>query len=314
MTTHAIETRGLSKKYGDLVVLDGLDLEVQTGSVYGFLGPNGAGKSTTIKLMLDLIRPTAGSVTVLGHDAQHDGVLARSVVGYLPQQPHFHPYRTVRGVLSYMAHLSPRAPRGRVLHRRIDELLDQAGLAGKSRRRAGVLSGGERQRLGIAQALIGDPELLILDEPAAGLDPQGRREVLDLIEQMRGRATLFFSTHLLDDVQRVADTVGVLCAGNMIAEGPLGEILEAPAAAYTVRLGGETATVRARLEREPWVIGIDTHLRGEQELWEVQLAEERAGELLLDALVDDGSVDVTEFHTTDPSLEFAYFDLVGGER
>ena len=84
--------------------------------------------------------------------------------------------------------------------------------------------------------------------------------------------------------------------------------------AYTVRLGGETATVRARLEREPWVIGIDTHLRGEQELWEVQLAEERAGELLLDALVDDGGVDVTEFHTTDPSLEFAYFDLVGGER
>ena len=167
VTTHAIETRGLSKKYGDLVVLDGLDLEVQTGSVYGFLGPNGAGKSTTIKLMLDLIRPTAGSVTVLGHDAQHDGVLARSGVGYLPQQPHFHPYRTVRGVLSYMAHLSPRAPRGRVLHRRIDELLDQAGLAGKSRRRAGVLSGGERQRLGIAQALIGDPELLILDEPAA---------------------------------------------------------------------------------------------------------------------------------------------------
>ncbi len=314
MTTHAIETRGLSKHYGDLVVLDGLDLEVQTGSVYGFLGPNGAGKSTTIKLIFDLIRPTAGSVTVLGHDAQHDGVLARSGVGYLPQQPHFHPYRTVRGVLSYMAHLSPRAPRGRVLHRRIDELLDQAGLAGKSRRRAGVLSGGERQRLGIAQALIGDPELLILDEPAAGLDPQGRREVLDLIEQMRGRATLFFSTHLLDDVQRVADTVGVLCAGNMIAEGPLGEILEAPAAAYTVRVLGETTPVRARLEQEPWVVGIETHLRGEQELWEVQLAERHAGGLLLDALVDAVGLDVIEFHPTDPSLEFAYFDLVGGER
>jgi ABC-2 type transport system ATP-binding protein len=201
-----------------------------------------------------------------------------------------------------------------VLRRRIDELLDQSGLAGKSRRPAGVLSGGERQRLGIAQALIGDPELVILDEPAAGLDPQGRREVLDLIEQMRGRATLFFSTHLLDDVQRVADTVGVLSAGNMVAEGPLDEILEAPATAYTVRLRGETESVRARLEQERWVLGIDVHPRGEQELWEVQLAETRAGGLLLDALVDDGSIDVTEFHTTDPSLEFAYFDLVGGER
>jgi len=314
VTTHAIETRGLSKHYGDLVVLDGLDLEVQTGSVYGFLGPNGAGKSTTIKLILDLIRPTAGSVTVLGHDAQHDGVLARTGVGYLPQQPQFHPYRTVRGVLGHAAHLSPRAPRGRVLRRRIDELLDQSGLAGKSRRRAGVLSGGERQRLGIAQALIGDPELVILDEPAAGLDPQGRREVLDLIEQMRGRATLFFSTHLLDDVQRVADTVGVLSAGNLVAEGPLDEILEAPATAYTVRMRGETATVRERLEHERWVLGIDVHLRGEQELWEVQLAETQAGGLLLDALADDDSIDVTEFHTTDPSLEFAYFDLVGGER
>jgi len=100
----------------------------------------------------------------------------------------------------------------------------------------------------------------------------------------------------------------------MIAEGPLGEILEAPAAAYTVRVLGETTPVRARLEQEPWVVGIETHLRGEQELWEVQLAERHAGGLLLDALVDAVGLDVIEFHPTDPSLEFAYFDLVGGER
>ena len=225
MTTHAIEARGLSKRYGDLVVLDGLDLEVQTGSVYGFLGPNGAGKSTTIKLMLDLIRPTAGSVTVLGHDAQHDGVLARSGVGYLPQQPHFHPYRTVRGVLSYMAHLSPRAPRGRVLHRRIDELLDQAGLAGKSRRRAGVLSGGERQRLGIAQALIGDPELLILDEPFSGLDPIGVEAMVEiLVDRAAAGAAVVFSSHQLDLVEDLCEDVVIIAAGKVVLSGPVREL------------------------------------------------------------------------------------------
>lgn len=314
MTPRAIETRGLRKTYRDVVALDGLDLDVPAGSVFGFLGPNGAGKSTTIKLMLGLIRPSDGSATVLGHDARSDGVAARSGIGYLPQQPRFHPYRTVRGVMSYVAHLHPRAPRGRVLRQRIDELLDEAGLAGKARRRAGVLSGGERQRLGIAQALIADPELLILDEPAAGLDPQGRHDVLDLLERLRGRTTVFFSTHLLDDVQRVSDTVGVLAGGRAVAQGPLGEVLEAPAAAFTVRLRGDTGDLRRRLERQPWVVAFDARARGDLELWEVQLAEEGAGAALLDAVLAGGGVDVIEFHPTDPSLELAYLDLVGADR
>jgi ABC-2 type transport system ATP-binding protein len=314
VTAHAVETRRLTKAYRRVVALDGLDLEVESGSVFGFLGPNGAGKSTTIKLLVGLIRPSDGAATVLGHDAEHDGVAARRGVGYLPQQPRFHPYRTVRGVLTYVAHLRPDGPRGRTLRRRIDELLDAADLGGKARRRAGVLSGGERQRLGIAQALIADPELVILDEPAAGLDPQGRHDVLDLIERLRGRTTVFFSTHLLDDVQRVADTVGVLADGHLVAHGPLDRILSAPAAAYTVRLRGDTAPLRRRLDDAPWVAGVDAHQRGDEQLWEVQLAEEPAVDALVGAVVADGGLDVIELHATDPSLELAYLELVGAGR
>jgi ABC-2 type transport system ATP-binding protein len=311
VTRNAIEIDGLRKSYGDVTVLDGLELDVPAGSVFGFLGPNGAGKSTTIKILLGLIRSNGGSAAMLGHDVGGGGVAARADVGYLPQQPRFHPYRTVRGVLSYVASLDRRAPRGRVLRRRIDELLDETGLAGKARRRAGVLSGGELQRLGLAQALVTDPELLILDEPAAGLDPQGRRDVLDLLERLRGHTTVFFSTHLLDDVERVSDTVGVLAGGRAIAQGTLNSILEAPGAAYTVRLRGGTDEVRRLLEQQAWVLGIESRVRGDHEAWEVQLSDERAGAPLLDALVRDQSIEVIEFHTTDPSLELAYLDLVG---
>ena len=311
MTRNAIEISRLRKSYGNVSVLDGLELDVPVGSVFGFLGPNGAGKSTTIKILLGLIRSNGGSATMLGHDVGGDGVAARAGVGYLPQQPRFHPYRTVRGVLSYVASLDPAAPRGRVLRRRIDELLDETGLAGKARRRAGALSGGELQRLGLAQALVTDPELLILDEPAAGLDPQGRRDVLDLLERLRGHTTVFFSTHLLDDVERVSDAVGVLAGGRAIAQGPLSSILEAPAAAYTVRLRGGTDEVRQLLDQQPWVLGIESHIRGDHQAWEVQLSDERAGAPLLDALVRTPSIEVIEFHATDPSLELAYLDLVG---
>ncbi len=249
--------------------------------------------------------------SVLGHDTEADGLAARERVGYLPQQPRFHPYRNLRGVLSFAAHLHPRAPRGRVLRNRIDELLDEAGLAGKARRHAGVLSGGERQRLGIAQALMAEPELLILDEPAAGLDPQGRRDVLELIERLRGGTTVFFSTHLLDDVQRVADTVAVIADGHTIAQGPLGDILEAPPAAYTVRLRGANDVLRHQVEQASFVVAIDVHVRGEQQLWEVQLDDATAGGPLLDTILDERGVDVIEFRPTDPSLELAYLDLVG---
>ena len=173
MTAPAIEIRQLRKKYRKVEALSGLDLEVPRGSICGFLGPNGAGKTTTMKILLGLIRPSGGWAAVLGDDVRTHGLLARSRIGYLPQDPVFPANQTVRGVVLYVARLYPDHSHGRALRRRVDGLLDRVGMADKARRRVRGLSGGERQRLGVAQALVSDPDLVIMDEPSAGLDPVG---------------------------------------------------------------------------------------------------------------------------------------------
>ena len=225
MTVPAIEIRQLKKRYRKVEALRGLDLAVEAGSVCGFLGPNGAGKTTTMKILMGLIRPTSGWAAVDGIDVRDRGLLARSHIGYLPQDPIFPSHQTVRGVVTSVARVYPGHPHGSALRRRVDELIDRVGMTDKAKRRVAGLSGGERQRVGVAQALIGDPELVILDEPSAGLDPTGRRDMLDLIDEIRAEATVFYSTHILDDVERVSDTVVMISRGAVVAQGDLGEIL-----------------------------------------------------------------------------------------
>jgi ABC-2 type transport system ATP-binding protein len=197
------------------------------------------------------------------------------------------------------------------LRRRVDALVDRVGLSGKARRRVRALSGGERQRLGIAQALIGDPDLLILDEPSAGLDPRGRREVIDLIDEVRGDMTVFYSTHLLDDVQRVSDAVAVIGRGRTLAQGPIGEILGTPTGTYTAVLRGEPYGLSDRLRSEPWVDSVGTVRRGELEEWTIRLGDESAAGRLLPLLTAADGVDVIEYHLSDRRLEDAYLEIVG---
>ncbi len=199
MTASAIEIRQLSKQYGKVDALRGLDLEVARGSICAFLGPNGAGKTSTMKILMGLIQPSSGYAAVLGHDVRSHGLVARSRIGYLPQDPVFPQNQTVRGVVSYVAHLYPGHLRGRALRRHVNELLDRVGMTDKARRRVRGLSGGERQRLGVAQALIANPDIVMMDEPSAGLDPIGRRDMLELIAEIGGDTTVFYSTHILDD-------------------------------------------------------------------------------------------------------------------
>jgi len=314
MTVPAIEIRQLKKRYRKVEALRGLDLTVEAGSVCGFLGPNGAGKTTTMKILMGLIRPTSGWAAVHGIDIRGSGLLARSRIGYLPQDPVFPSYQTVRGVVATAGCLYPGHHHGSALRRRVDELIDRVGMADKAKRRVAGLSGGERQRLGVAQALIGRPNLLILDEPSAGLDPTGRRDMLTLIDEIRAETTVFYSTHILDDVERVSDTVVMISRGAVVAQGDLGEILTTSDTDYAVRLRGDTTALHGRLIAQPWVESIDTRRHGEIEDWVVRLSDGSAVERLAPTLVEGDGHDIVEFHLSDGRLEDAYLALVGADH
>jgi len=211
--TPAIEINGLTKRFGQLLAVDNLSLAVPRGSVFGFLGANGAGKTTTIRIIAGLSRASAGSVTVAGISASA-GAGYRRQLGYLCQEPAFYGWMTGREVLRYAAGFHPEIEKP---EKRVEALLGQVGLADAAGRKVAGYSGGMRQRLGIAAAVVGQPVVVLLDEPAAGLDPLGRKDVLDLIESLRETTTVFFSTHILDDVQRVSDRVAVLDHGRLLA-------------------------------------------------------------------------------------------------
>ena len=241
-----IETHNLSKTYKEAQALKGLNLTVKQNSIFGFLGPNGAGKSTTIKLLLGLIQPSGGRATVFGHDVQRDSVEIRKRVGYLAQDPRYYEHMTARQILGYTAGFFYRGPKD-LIEARVQEMLELVGLEDKADRPARGFSGGERQRLGIAQAQVNYPDLLILDEPAASLDPMGRHDVLEVMEKLRKYTTIFYSTHILEDVQRVSDTVAILNRGSLIAEAPISELLagDGGSAIYDITLKSETQAALA---------------------------------------------------------------------
>ena len=214
--TNAISMNGLTKHYKDVQALTDLTLDVPAGTVFGFLGPNGAGKTTALKVLAGLARATAGSATVNGVAVSAAGEHRRQL-GYLAQDPRFYGWMTGRETLRYVAQLPRRRRRPRA---RIDSLLDRVGIADAADRRTSTYSGGMRQRLGIAQALVGRPAVILLDEPVSALDPIGRKDVLDLMRELKGETTVFYSTHILDDVQRVSDHVAILDHGRLVKAAP----------------------------------------------------------------------------------------------
>lgn len=212
----AMETIGLTKRFGDLTAVDHLDLEVARGEVFGFLGPNGAGKTTTIRLLLDVLRPTAGSARVLGGSGSDPAVRAR--IGFLPAELHFDPRHTVREAIDFLGAL-----RGGFDETVVGALLDRFDL--DARRPIGDLSSGNRRKVGVIQAFAGRPELLVLDEPTSGLDPLLQHEFLTLLEEsVTDGATVFLSSHVLPEVERVADRVAILRRGRLVALGGVDDL------------------------------------------------------------------------------------------
>ncbi len=228
----AIELEGLTKRYGhDVYAVDDIDLAVEEGEVFGFLGPNGAGKSTTIDVLLDYVRPTAGSATVLGHDAQSEAAAVHERVGVLPDGYSLYDRLTGREHLQYAVDLKGADDEP-------DELLRRVGLdETAAERRAGAYSKGMRQRLALGIALVGDPEILILDEPSSGLDPDGIRDIRELTrEHAESGGTVFFSSHVLSQVEAVCDRVGILSRGRLVATDTIDGLREALGTGATISI------------------------------------------------------------------------------
>ncbi|MFO8076373.1 MAG: ATP-binding cassette domain-containing protein [Egibacteraceae bacterium] len=236
----AVATRGLGKAYGGTVALEAVDLAVPRGVIYGLIGPNGAGKTTMLSLLAGLRRPTSGSIEL---------AVPRAALGVLVDTPQFEPWLSAWEVVDLSRHLTaPGMDRARV-----GEVLGEVGLGEAADRRVGGFSRGMLQRLGLAACLVGDPEVLLLDEPSSALDPSGRREVLDLVGRLAHTKTVVLSTHILSDVQQVADVVGVIDEGRLRFQGPLTDLLARTSAVYSLQVRPPADGLVVALATQPWV-------------------------------------------------------------
>jgi ABC-2 type transport system ATP-binding protein len=253
----AIKITGLTRRFGSLTAVESLSLEVPEGSVFGFLGANGAGKTTTLRMIAGLARPTSGTIEVAGIPSTA-GTEYRRQLGYLCQEPAFYQWMTGRQVLQYAAGFYPERWTARAeAGAEIGRLLALVGLEDAADRRCSQYSGGMRQRLGIAAALVGRPRVLLLDEPATGLDPIGRRDVLELMGALRDTTTIFYSTHILDDVQRVSDRVAVVDHGKLLVADRTENLLRSQGRnRLQVELAGATAATAHQLAAIPGVVGV----------------------------------------------------------
>ncbi|MCB2224712.1 MAG: ABC transporter ATP-binding protein [Actinobacteria bacterium] len=286
-----IEAAGLVKAYGETRALDGVDLAVPAGSVFGLVGPNGAGKTTLLSILAGLRTPTGGTVTIGAGPSE---------VAVLPDTPRFDPWLTGREVVALAAALAG-APGG------VEEALADAGLDEAAGRRVGGYSRGMLQRLGIAATVVGRPRVMLLDEPASALDPAGRREVLDLVRRSRGEATVVFSSHILADVQEVSDHLGILHRGRMLLQGEAGGLLEGRVEpAYVVRFRRGRDAAASALAALPWVQ--EAAPSGDLDLRVRVSSAAAAEEGLVAALASSGAA-VVSIRPEAPSLEDLFLEV-----
>jgi ABC-2 type transport system ATP-binding protein len=307
----AIELRGLTKSFGPTIALDHVDLVVQPGVVFGFLGRNGAGKTTALRILAGLARPTAGTAQVLGHDVTRASEAVRQRIGFLPDVPGFYPWMTARESLEFAGRLFGLD--AATVRTRADALLEMAGLASATAR-VGGFSRGMTQRLGLAQALINGPSLLMLDEPTSALDPIGRREVLEMVASLRGRTTVFFSSHILADVERVCDAVAILERGCVVASAGIAELTSrATAKQLVVELESDTdaAEVARALAGRAWLKTIDTRERS----LHMTVSDLAAAQREVPAAIVTTGAALRRFEVDEASLEDVFVELVdGGDR
>ncbi len=304
----AIRAAALTKVYGEKSALDAVDLVVEEGSIFGFLGPNGAGKTTMLRLLTGLARPTSGSVQILGHDVASAGNSVRAEIGFLPDVPGFYGWMTAEEFLRFAGRLFGIGRQ--VLDERLGLLLDLAGLSDVKTKISGY-SRGMKQRLGVAQALVNAPRLLLLDEPTSALDPMGRKDVLDMLTSLRGRTTVFFSTHILADVERVCDTVAILDRGHVVTQAPIDELKARYAGQKVVlEVTAGADELAQEIGRQAWATAV---VRGSNGAIEITVNDMDIARRQIPAMVAARQTGLARMEAGEMGLEEVFVDLVVGD-
>ena len=305
----AIRCENLSKRFGKYLALDGLSLSVERGVAFGFLGPNGAGKTTTIRLFTGLTRPTNGSVWVAGEQVSGGSLRLRSKVGYLPESPAFYGWMTGREFLQFTGELYGLD--SRAARRRAGELLERVDLTEAADRRVKGYSRGMKQRLGLAQALTHRPEVLFLDEPASALDPMGRRDMLETISSLKGETTVFVSTHILADVERMCDHAAIVNRGKLVAAGSIDELRSRRhQSVFELEFDEDLGAIATTLAGVPWVSSADALHNNGRHVLRVDASDVQVAKKELPRLVYESGLTLVRFELASASLEDVFMELV----
>lgn len=307
-----IRTEGLTRKFGSLVAVDDLNIHIKEGDVYGFLGPNGAGKTTTIRMLSTLIKPTSGTASIMGYDIHKEPNNARRAIGIMPERPGFYDEMSGRKQLRFYGEFY-KIPRPK-LDARIEELMARVGMMRFIDAQIKTYSHGMRKRLAIAQALLHDPKILILDEPSTGLDPKGVQEFRDLIRGLNSEGyTMFLSSHVLPEIQQLCDRVGILRRGRLVAEDSIDNLREQLISRSVDRVSiVATGFNEEQLNR---IRALEAVRSADAAQWGIMvLAEPRSN---VSADVNDilvrGGARITSMTTMEPTLEDVFLDITGGE-
>ncbi|PKL01038.1 MAG: ABC transporter ATP-binding protein [Tenericutes bacterium HGW-Tenericutes-1] len=305
----AVKIKNLVKNYDGVLAVNHLDLNVPEGSIYGFLGPNGAGKTTTLKMIVGMTEPTEGEIEIFGNKLTFGNDSFRDQIGFLPDVPGFYDWMTAKEFLEFsgsLYHLDSET-----LKNRIKELLDMVGLSKNVKKKIGEFSRGMKQRLGIAQALINNPKIILLDEPVSALDPMGRKEVMDIIGSLAGKVTVFFSSHILADVERVCDRVVIIKDGVALLEDSIEHIREI-SQSRTIEIEFEnidTSSFASLIENSPWLESIKNG--GKRLLIQVNNLDQ--ARLEISELIYKNHIIFKKFTISEATLEDIFIKVVNGD-
>ena len=308
----AIKTEKLTKYFGTVKALNGLDLSVPEHVVFGFLGPNGAGKSTTVKLLTGFSRPTSGQAWVAGEKVTGENLALQAKTGFLPDVPAFYDWMSGREFMNFVGETF--AINSSETKQRTEELLKLVELKNAGGRRIGGYSRGMRQRLGIAQALMNRPEVLFLDEPTSALDPIGRKEVLDLIAHLKKDSTIFMSTHILSDVERVCDVVGIIDKGNLITVSSVSDLQNKYArSTYEIEFMEDAGVFINTLRQVNWLSNPQLVVENGHAMVRVKAEDTTIARKELPRLVSESGLTLTRYELVVPNLEDIFMQVINGE-
>ena len=311
-----IAVEHLTKRYGNVTAVDDLSFEIGDGHVYGFLGPNGAGKSTTMNIMTGCLSATEGHVKIDGYDIFEEPDKAKRLIGYLPEQPPLYMNETPAEYLRFVG--EAKGLRGAELYKQIGEVLEKTKLTAMRNRRISALSKGYKQRVGIAQALLGDPRVIILDEPTVGLDPKQIIEIRDMIRELGRKHTVILSSHILSEVSAVCDHIMIISHGKLVASDTPDNLerLAAGSNSLLMKVKGEKDTIRKALETIEGVTGVEMSYDSDEKLWKTKLSIQENVDIREKVFyaMAKANCPIYEMQVKRVSLEDVFLELTEGEK